>query len=170
MPSSRRSHRQICSLAHSSWREARLLAQPLGVSIAQARRSFKFEQLPGRASHIYFIEDGGEDHRVRVFAISRRTGAHGHNQWAFRKAHSCKDLVTAKLASWIWAAQRKCKTAVYLSDISGAFDRVDRDVLVAKCRRAGLGTMICRFAEIFMPCMARIVQSWTLQQYVLMAD
>ena len=37
------------------------------------------------------------------------TGAYGHNQWAFRKEHSCKDLVTAKVASWIWAAQRKCK-------------------------------------------------------------
>ena len=71
------------------------------------------------------------------------SGAFGINQWAFRPSHSCKDLVTMKVTSWILAAHRGRKTAVYLSDISGASDRVAHELLIAKCRRAGLGDVIC---------------------------
>ena len=67
------------------------------------------------------------------------TNAFGINQWAFRPAHSCRDLTTLRVATWLLDAHNKKNTAMFLSDISGAFDRVDVNILLAKCRRAGLG-------------------------------
>ena len=32
-----------------------------------------------------------------------RIGAFGSDQWAFRKQHSCKDLVALLVCRWLWA-------------------------------------------------------------------
>ena len=45
---------------------------------------------------------------------------------------SARDLVTALMCSWILAICTGSKIAAYLSDISGAFDRVFKDYLLAK--------------------------------------
>ena len=74
-----------------------------------------------------------------------RTGAYGNDQWAFRPRHSCRDLVTLLVCRWIWAMDSGFKVAIYLSDISGAFDRVDRDILIAKLRSAGLSDVLIDF-------------------------
>ena len=74
-----------------------------------------------------------------------RTGAYGMDQWAFRKKHSCRDLVTLLVCRWIWALDNGFKVAIYLSDIAGAFDRVDRDILVERLRRTGLSEAMIEF-------------------------
>ena len=51
----------------------------------------------------------------------------GEHQWAFKKKHSARDLAFYCVACWILAICKGQKVAVYLSDISGAFDRVFKD-------------------------------------------
>ena len=60
------------------------------------------------------------------------------NQWAFRPGHSCRDVTTMSVCKWILAFHHRRKVGVYLSDISGAFDRVRTDLLLAKCRAVGM--------------------------------
>ena len=48
----------------------------------------------------------------------------GTNQWAYRKRHSAKDLAFLCISRWILQICTGHKVGVYLSDISGAFDRV----------------------------------------------
>ena len=69
-----------------------------------------------------------------------RTGAYGLDQWAFRPKRSCRDLVTLLVCRWIWAMDSGFKVAIYLSDIAGAFDRVDRDILISRLRAAGVSS------------------------------
>ena len=64
-----------------------------------------------------------------------RTGAYGLSQWAFRKRHSCKDLVALLVCRWLWALDQGFKVAIYLSDISGAFDKVDREILIDRLQK-----------------------------------
>ena len=52
------------------------------------------------------------------------TDAYGTNQWAFRKGRSHSDLIALLVASWILELDKGKKVGIYLSDISGAFDRV----------------------------------------------
>jgi len=56
----------------------------------------------------------------------------GNAQWAFRKRSSARDLVTMCLAKWIHLICTGFKIGVYLSDISGAFDKVNRCLLLGK--------------------------------------
>lgn len=62
----------------------------------------------------------------------------GTAQWAFRKKASAKDLVTISLAKWILSICNGCKIGIYLSDISGAFDKVSRQLLICKLAQLGL--------------------------------
>ena len=72
----------------------------------------------------------------------------GASQWAFRKARGCTDLVLLLVCSWLWAFQQKQKVGVFLSDISGAFDRVDTKKLLAKMRRLGICETLMAFFEV----------------------
>ncbi len=74
-----------------------------------------------------------------------RTGAYGSDQWAFRPKRSCRDLVTLLVSRWLWAMDCGFKVAIYLSDITGAFDRADRDILISKLRTAGLSDALIDF-------------------------
>ena len=53
-----------------------------------------------------------------------RSTAFGKNQWAFTAGIGSRDLVTMLMMSWILGVCLDKKIGVYLSDISGAFDRV----------------------------------------------
>lgn len=79
-----------------------------------------------------------------------KAGIYGRSQWAFRPRHSCRDLVTLKVAQWIQAVGRGHRVGLYLSDISGAFDRVDSEILLKKCHGAGLGDRVCKFLRAFL--------------------
>ena len=81
----------------------------------------------------------------------------GASQWAFRKARGCTDLVLLLVCSWLWAFQQKQKVGVFLSDISGAFDRVDTKKLLAKMRRLGIcETLMAFFEDYLAPRSARV--------------
>ena len=64
--------------------------------------------------------------------------AFGQNQWAFRRGRGCPDLVLLLVCSWLRDFQLRRKVGNFLSDISGAFDRVDSEKLLYKMRRIGV--------------------------------
>ena len=57
----------------------------------------------------------------------------GDAQWAFRKGSSAKDLVTLLVAKWTLLFCQGFKIGLYLSDISGAFDKVNHHIMMARC-------------------------------------
>lgn len=75
--------------------------------------------------------------------------AFGNDQWAFRKKRSYRDLVTLLVASWIMAVHIGNKVGIYLSDIA-AFDRVFKQYMLAKCRRAGASDCFPAFLSEFL--------------------
>ena len=86
----------------------------------------------------------------RVFAhvlvpFLSSTCAFGETQWAFQKKIGCKDLICVLVNRWLLAFQERKRVGLYLSDISGAFDRVERTRLCRKLRRAGLNHKFVRF-------------------------
>ena len=75
---------------------------------------------------------------------------YGIDQWAFRRGRSCRDLVALLISRWIWALDNGFKIALYLSDISGAFDRVDREILTQRLRDIGLPTALVDFLYAYL--------------------
>ena len=71
----------------------------------------------------------------------------GCHQWAYRAKRSSQDLVTLLICSWIFHVCCGCCVGAYLSDISGAFDRVHSPTLVKKLRNIGVGRRFTNFAE-----------------------
>ena len=76
--------------------------------------------------------------------------AYGDNQWAFSKGIGCKDLVTMLVMSWILGICSGHKIGAYLSDITGAFDRVFKVYLLAKLYRAGVGSTYLNFLDAYL--------------------
>ena len=66
------------------------------------------------------------------------TNAYGDSQWAFRPKRSCRTLLTVLMLMWLMALSKGMKVGIFFSDIQGAFDRVDRDILLQKCKQAGV--------------------------------
>jgi len=84
--------------------------------------------------------------------------AFGENQWGFSTGLGSKDLVTMLMMSWILAVCRDCKVGAYLSDISGAFDRVFKTYILAKLYAAGVGSRYLNFLESYLsPRKGRVV-------------
>jgi len=78
------------------------------------------------------------------------SGKFGPHQWAFTPGLSARDLVTASVMSWILSICTGHKIATYLGDISGAFDRVQKDYLLAKLHAAGVGTQFLNFLDSYL--------------------
>ena len=87
---------------------------------------------------------------MQLVSFFRRSNAYGSSQWAYRPGHSCRDLVTLLVAKWILAFHAALKVCIFLSDISGAFDRVSVEILLKKCRRAGVSSVMLSFLESFL--------------------
>ena len=66
------------------------------------------------------------------------TGAFGENQFAYSKQRGCKDLLALNTLEWIWQLHQGRKVALYCSDVSGAFDKVSTEKLVAKLKHKGV--------------------------------
>ena len=98
-----------------------------------------------------------------------RIGAFGADQWAFRKKRSCRDLVALLVCRWLWALDQGFKVGIYLSDVSGAFDKVDRDILVRRLRSIGLSaSLVDFFSDYLAPRSAVvIVQGYESQPFVI---
>ena len=95
--------------------------------------------------------------------------AFGENQWGFSTGLGAKDLVTMLMMSWIFAVCRDMKVGAYLSDISGAFDRVFKVYLLAKLYAAGVGSRFLNFLESYLaPRTGRVVvQGSSSDEFVL---
>ena len=76
--------------------------------------------------------------------------AFGSHQWAYRKHHSYKDLITLLICSWIHSICSGECIGCYLGDISGAFDRVFRPYLLDKLKRLGIGKKFHNFLASFL--------------------
>jgi len=71
---------------------------------------------------------------------------------------SARDLVTALVLSWILAICTGYKIAGYLGYITGAFDRVFKDYLLAKLQAAGIGSTYLNFLDSYLqPRIAQVV-------------
>ena len=75
---------------------------------------------------------------------------YGENQWAFSTGLSSRDLVTMLVMSWILAICTEKKVGGYLNDISGAFDRVDSNILLAKLHELGIGKQYLGFIDAYL--------------------
>jgi len=76
--------------------------------------------------------------------------AFGSNQWAFSTGLGSKDLVTMLVMSWILGICTGHKIGAYLSDISGAFDRVFKAYLLAKLHASGIGPIYLNFLDAYL--------------------
>ena len=75
--------------------------------------------------------------------------AFGENQWAFTKKRSARDLATLCVCTWLFAICTGYKIGAFLSDITGAFDRVFKNYLMAKLYRAGIGDVYLNFLNAY---------------------
>ena len=79
----------------------------------------------------------------------------GKNQWAFSPGLSFKNLMTMLMMSFILAVCTNQKTCAFLSDSSGAFDRVSKEILLSKLQGFGVGKISLRFLDSYLaPCVA----------------
>ena len=78
------------------------------------------------------------------------SGAYGETQWAFRAGHSCRDLVALVTSKWILELHAGNKIGLFLSDISGAFDRVSKEVLLQKLRATGVNDDMLKFLSSYL--------------------
>ena len=85
------------------------------------------------------------------------SNAFGDSQFAFQKNLSCNDLVAALVCSWVLAFENREKVGVYLSDISGAFDRVEKPRLLAKLKASGLNDTLLQLLSSYLEARKAVV-------------
>ena len=73
----------------------------------------------------------------------------GPAQFAYRKEHGARDAVLYYTLSWICGLNTGCNIGVYCSDVQGAFDKVDADILMGKLFALGLDAQ-----------MLSVIRSW----------
>ena len=74
---------------------------------------------------------------------------YGPRQFAYMKGRGHRDALVANILQWLLWLESGKVVGLYCSDVSGAFDRVDREILVREIRSSGLS-----------PCLVRILESW----------
>ena len=70
------------------------------------------------------------------------TGAYGRNQFAYMPERGARDALAQLVLTWISLFANKRKIAVYCSDVSGAFDKVNSRRLLCKLRARGVPMQI----------------------------
>lgn len=70
------------------------------------------------------------------------SAAFGTAQFAYRKKHCARDAVLYYVLSWIDCLNSGLKVGVYCSDVAGAFDKVDADLLVRKLCSFGVSASL----------------------------
>ena len=100
-----------------------------------------------------------------------RIKAFGENQWAFSKGLGARDLVTMLMMSWVLAVCSNKKVGAYLSDISGAFDRVFKAYLLSKLHAIGVGAKYLNFLDAYLsPRRGRVVVQGTSSDEFILDD
>ena len=87
----------------------------------------------------------------------RDTQSFGESQFGFQHGRSCNDLVATLTCEWVLALNDRKKVGVYLSDISGAFDKVDTNRMMQKLEAAGLNATYLRFFKSYLSTRRAIV-------------
>ena len=62
----------------------------------------------------------------------------GPKKYAYQQARGARDALAYMVLSWLGGFNHRLKFGVYCSDVSGAFDRVDAQRLLAKLKAKGL--------------------------------
>ena len=62
------------------------------------------------------------------------TVSYGPNQFAYTTGRGARDALAQLVLTWLKALAKGLKVGVYCSDVSGAFDRVKTERLIAKLR------------------------------------
>ena len=75
---------------------------------------------------------------------------YGNAQWAFRKESSARDLLLVLVSTWIRKICMGRKIGLYLSDIAGAFDRVDKDCLMLNFFSIGVSDQFLDFLNSYL--------------------
>ena len=70
--------------------------------------------------------------------------AFGAAQFAYRKGHGARDAVLFYALSWIAGLNDGSKMGIYCSDVAGAFDRVDSELLMEKLTSFNLNERLLR--------------------------
>ena len=73
----------------------------------------------------------------------------GYNQFAYTKKRGARDILVLLTMRWVMALDKGMKILVYCSDVSGAFDRVSSERLLAKLTAKGIH-----------PKMVKLIGSW----------
>ena len=76
-------------------------------------------------------------------------GSYGPRQYAYSKGIGHRDALAANILQWLSALERGKRVALYCSDVSGAFDRVPKERLIAKLASTGIH-----------PRLLRVLKSW----------
>ena len=74
-------------------------------------------------------------------------GAYGPHQYAYGKGKGYKDVLAINVCSWILSLEKGEMVAVYCSDVSGAFDRVEHERLGDKLQLLGLHPDLVSFLK-----------------------
>ena len=76
---------------------------------------------------------------------AEKMSLYGPNQYAYSKGKGYKDTLIVNVCNWILLMEQGFMVGVYCSDVSGAFDRVERDRLCDKLRVSGLHHQVVAF-------------------------
>ena len=91
--------------------------------------------------------------RVLAKILSRHfesTDAFGDTQWAFRAKRSRQDMIAIVISKWLLELNTGKKIGLYLTDISGAFDRVSTELMLQKAARTGLSPSWLKFLKSYL--------------------
>ena len=96
---------------------------------------------------------------------------YGDHQWGFRKQCSARDLILVCVSNWILAICGGRKIGIYLGDITAAFDRVCKTMMMAKLFAAGVSDVFLRFLDSYLePRIGHVVLAGAVSEAMVLAD
>ena len=79
------------------------------------------------------------------------TASYGGNQFAFQEGRGARDVIVLLVMDILWSFDKQLKVGFYCSDVSGAFDKVEKGRIEAKIRATGLhpslAGLLCSWLE-----------------------
>jgi hypothetical protein len=98
-------------------------------------------------------------------------GAFGDRQFAYRPQHGARDAILLLIISWLLAFSLGYRVGVYCSDVSGAFDKVRAQRLIAKLKVWGMHPRLLSVIESWLkPRRAQVVVSGQKSSEFVMQD
>jgi hypothetical protein len=101
----------------------------------------------------------------------QRVSGFGDNQWAYQIGRSSNDLLALLATTWLSAFESHGKIGAFLSDISGAFDRVPTARLIRKLIRSGVGAKMAAFlADYLAPRIAGVAVNGVMSDLSVLSN